>query len=420
MTDAYETGAIFTSAVPSWQRVWYEQKLLDTIRMQSILVPYTITKTDFNAVQAQQVVYSEVFDMEPNWNPTSENTIWFKGGALDSRTITISLALYHDILKFSDYHNLVDYINSGNIPSIVMDKLGQSLVDTKDILARNAFFSHPTPTYAGSATSRATLGSTDLFDVERAELARVHLEELEVPGVASNADGGSQAILCITTSRVAHDIRTAAGSAWLDAQNYNQTQRKFNSEVGQWGGVRFIKTNRLRLRNAGLAVTQTALNGAVVPGQGAAATVDSVYTPGQSSSTRYVAVTSSAGFAVGQYVTIHDNALGVTVLDTDGTQETRRIVSIDTGGANRLSFDKPLLKDHASGAYLTNAADVHASLFIGGPAIVEGVAENAHIITPPKIDDAMMVNRVGWRGMFKFQLFRPEFYEVHYSAGTTN
>lgn len=420
MPDSYETGAIFTSAMPSWQRAWYEQKLLDTIRMKSILVPYTISKEDFSAVQSQQITYTEVYDMEPNWNATSESTIWFKGGALDSRTITINLAMYHDIMKFSDYHNLVDYINRGQIPQVVMDKLGQSLIDTKDILARNAFFTHPSPTYAGSATSRATLGSTDLFDVDRTELARVHLEELEIPGVASQDDGGGQAILCITSSRVIHDIRTAAGSAWLDVQNYNQTGRKFNSEAGQWAGVRFVKTNRMRLRNAGLAVTQTALNGATVPGQGAYSTVDSVYTPGQSSSTRYVAVTSSSGFAVGQYVTIHDNALGTTVLDTDGTQETRRIVAIDSGGANRLSFDKPLLKDHASGAYVTNAADVHASLFIGGPAIVEGIAERAHVITPPKIDDAMMVNRVGWRGMFKFQLFRPEYYELHYSAGSTN
>jgi hypothetical protein len=32
----------------------------------------------------------------------------------------------------------------------------------------------------------------------------------------------------------------------------------------------------------------------------------------------------------------------------------------------------------------------------------------------------MMINRIGWRGMFKFQQFRPEYYELHLTAGTTN
>lgn len=418
MADAYETGAIFTSAVPNWQRAWYEQKLLDTIRMKSILVPFANVVEDFAAVKAKTITYSEIYDTEPNWNTVLESTIWFKGGALDSRSQTIDLAYYHNILKFSDHHSLVDYLNNGNIPAVVMDKVGQNLVDTQDILMRNALLTHPTPSYAGSATSRATLAATDLFDPDRSELARVHLEEAEVPGVVSTEDGGSQTILCITTPRVIHDIRTAAGSNWLDVQNYNQTGRKFNSEAGTWGGVRFIKTNRLRLRNAGASLVQTQLAVAIVPGAGAAATVDSVYNPGQSGSTRYITVDDETGFAVGDYVTVHLQSLGTTVLDSDGTQETRRIVSIDAGN-NRIAFDKPFLKDHAIDDYVTKARDVHASIFVGGPSIVYGVAERPHIITPPKIDDAMIVNRVGWRGMFKFQLFRPEWYEVHYSAGST-
>jgi hypothetical protein len=289
-----------------------------------------------------------------------------------------------------------------------------------DILARNAFMLHPYPFYAGAATSRATLGASDLFDPDIVELARTHLEELDIPGVVASTDEEVPMLVCITTPRVIHDIRTAAGSGWLDAQNYAGTGRKFTGEVGTWGGVRFIRTNRLRLRNAGLAANQTTLSGATVPGQGSAAIVDNIYAPGQPGSTRYISVTDSSGFAVGQYITIHSQPLGVTVLDSDGTQETRRIVAIDSGGANRLSFDKPLLKDHANGDYVTKALDVHASIILGGPAIVQGVAERPFFYIPPNIDVAMMVNRIGWRGMFKFQMFRPEFYELHYSAGTTN
>jgi len=52
------------------------------------------------------------------------------------------------------------------------------------------------------------------------------------------------------------------------------------------------------MRNHGAVVQQTTLNGAVVAGQGASATVDVVYTVGQSNSTRYVVVGRRDRFAV--------------------------------------------------------------------------------------------------------------------------
>lgn len=420
MTDGYETGALtgFTSpTLPSWQRAWYEARLMETLRTKSILVPYSRLVQDFTAVNSKTITYTEVMDLEPNWNAMSEATIWKKGQYLDSRTVTIGLEWYWDIIKYTDHLDPFTYLQNGDAKGIIREKLGQSVVDTMDILARNAYLSHPSPSYAGSATTRAQLTAADLFDPDVAEDVRVQLQEAEVPGLAAVNPGESGEILCITTPRVIHDIRTAAGSDWMDVQNYNSTGRKFTAEVGMWAGVRFVMTNRLRLRNAGLASVQTTLNGATVEGQGAYATVDTVYTPGQTGSTRYITLTDESGLAVGDYVTIHDNALGTTVLDTDGTQETRRIVNIDAGN-NRVSFDRPLLKAHGNGDYCTKAVDVHASLFLGGPGIVQAVAERPNIIVPPKYDDAMLINRVGWRGMMKFQLFKPEYFHVHYSAGS--
>jgi len=418
MADTYETGAIYSTTLPTWQRTYYEDILLEVLRTQSILVPYTILKEDFNAVNTKQIVYSEVYDLEPNWNETLESTIWKKGMYLDSRTVTINLAWYHDILKFSDHLDILTYLNGGDARGIVRNKVGVSLVDTLDILARNAHLSHPNKMFGGDATSRATLDSTDIFDADLAEEIRVSLEEDEIPGIMQTEDGGG-VIVCATTPRVIHDIRTAAGSDWLDVQNYQSTGRKFNAEVGMWAGVRFVKTNRLRLRNHGTAVNQTTLAADTVGGQGSAALVDTIYVPGQAASTRYVTVADSTGFAEGQYATISAQALGTTVLETDGTQETRRIVAVDSGGANRLTFDKPLLKEHASGDYVTNGLDVHASIFWGGPGVVYGVAERPNVIVPPKFDDALLINRIGWRGMFKFQLFRPEWYRVVESAGSS-
>jgi hypothetical protein len=116
-------------------------------------------------------------------------------------------------------------------------------------------------------------------------------------------------------------------------------------------------------------------------------------------------------------ITIHDHDLGNTVLESDGTQETRRIVAIDTG---KLVLDRPLLKPHAIDSKVTNAVNVHSSIFMGGPGVVYGVGERPHPVLLPTIDDLGMIRRLAWRGFMKMQLFRPEFFEVHETSGSND
>jgi N4-gp56 family major capsid protein len=429
MANEYTTGMMWSDSLPSWQRDYYSMLMLETLRTKSILVPYCATKTDYAAAKSGVVIYTEVMDTEPNWNALTESSIWLQGAYMDSRTVRILLEIHGDILKFSDYNEIVQYVNLGNMRGLVKDKIGRNQTDYLDILARNAFLTHPNILRfvggtAATGHARTAITATDLFDPDVAETVRVHLEENEVPGVAKVDDSEGPTIVCVTTPRVIKDIRTGEGSSkWLELQEYAGGGRKFNAEVGSWAGIRFVRTNRLRLRNHGAVAHQTALNGVTVPGQGAAQTVDTVYTVGQSTSTRYITVDDETGFAVGQYITIHDESLnggaGNPPLQTDGSQETRRIVSIDAGN-NRLVLDKPLLKPHADNNLVTNGRDVHASLFMGGPGVVEGIGEAPHPIFPPKYDDLMMVNRYGWRGFLKFQMFRPEFFEVVESAGSTD
>lgn len=423
MSTFYETGALFSSTLPSWQRDYYSLLLLETLRTKSILVPFCAVKEDFAAADSGVVVFTEVFDTEPNWNPLSEGDIWLRGAHMDSRTVRIELEIHGDILKFSDYSEVVNYVKRGDMRGLVANKIGQNQVDYLDILARNAFLSHPYPDYAGGKTSRGALLAADLFDPDMAETIRVHLEENDIPGVFAVEDGGGNNIACVTTPRVIKDIRTSPGSKWLEVQEYAGAARKFTSEAGMWAGIRFIKTNRLRLRNHGAVTTQTTLSADAAAGSGARQTVDVIYNVGQSNAKRYIEVTSSAGFAVGQYITIHSQNIGSggqPPVEGDGTQETRRIISVDEGGANRLSLNKPLLKPHLSGDRVTNGIDIHSSLFMGGPSVVAGIGERPGVIMPPKMDDLMMVNRYGWRGFLKFQQFRPEFYEVVESAGSTD
>jgi N4-gp56 family major capsid protein len=420
MADELETGLLTASSLPAGQRAYYEARLLENLRTKSVLVPFTVMKEDFARRDTGSVIYSEVLDTEPNWNPFTENVVWLKGASLDSRSVTIDLEIHGDVIKISDYNELVNYWNNGDLRGLVDGKLGQNMIAHLDILARNAFLSHPTPIFAGDRADRASLTSSDLFVPDIVETVRVHLEENEVPGLNAVGDGESRDMVCATTPRVIKDIRTAAGSDWIDVVKYAQPMKKFNSEVGMWGGVRFIKTNRNRLLNHGAVVAQTNLDGATVPGQGAASTVDKVYNVGQSISTRYIQVHAVTGFVVGQYITVSSQSsstAGAPITEADGTQETRRIVSIDTVN-KRISLHKPLLKPHADGDFVTTGLHVHASIFMGGPGVVYGVGERPHPVLLPVIDDLGMIRRLAWRGFLKMQLFRPEMFSIVESAGS--
>jgi N4-gp56 family major capsid protein len=426
MANAYETGALYSSTLPEGSRTYYEQLLLQTLRMNSILVPFTVMKEDFAARDTGIINYSEVFDTAPNYNALSESDIWLSGAHLDSRSVQLALEIHGDTIKVSDYNELVNFWNNGDLTGLVKGKLGQNMVDYLDILARNAFLSVNSnyKMFAGGNVNRFALEATDVFDPDYAELVRVHLEERDIPGIASIGADDVQQIVCITTPRVCYDIRNQADGAWLEVNEYAGGARKFSGEVGMWGGVRFIKSNRLKLANHGTVAAQGDLEADTVPGQGAAATVDTVYSVGQTGSTRTVELGSGQGasFAVGDVVTIHsasvavaDGGGGYAPVESDGTQETRRIVSIST---DNIAFDKPLLKAHSAGDYVTKGVDVHASLFIGGPSVVYGVGERPHPMVLPPIDDLNMIRRYSWRGFLKFQMFRPEWLEVVESGGS--
>ena len=424
MTTEYNSGTHFSGDFPDWKRDYYSLLLLETLRTKSIMVPYCAVKTDYSGANSGVIVYTEVMDTEPDWSPLSETDIWLRGAHLDSQSVRIELEIHGDVLKFSDYSEVVQYVKKGDMRGLVRNKIGQNQVDYLDILARNAFAAMPNKVYAGSGnTDRSGLAAGDLLLPGLIAKARVHLEENDIPGVMAVQDVDIPTLVCTTTPRAIYDMKqNDSNKLWDDAQKYAGATRIFTGEVGAYDGTRFVRSNRLRLRNHGAVTVQTAMAVAAAPGDGAARTVDVVYTVGQSTATPYITVDDVTSFAVGQYITISSSLAhnaGTPPVEADGSQETRRIVGIDVS-PKRIKLNKPLLKPHAIDDWVTHGLDVHLSIVHGGPSVVYGVAEAPHVIAPPTYDDLMMINRYGWRGFLKFQPFRPEFVEVIESTSTAD
>ena len=150
---------------------------------------------------------------------------------------------------------------------------------------------------------------------------------------------------------------------------------------------------------------------------------------------------------VGENVTIHrrrNQAAQVTaqpqlrVLDApcydDADMVTRRIVSIDADN-DRLVLDRPLMRPFnvevattgtgvatpASGCYgfVTRGLNLHANVMIAAPGgVVCGVFQPPRIYSPQPIDLYQSVWQVGYDMYLKFQVIKPEAFEVFITSGS--
>jgi len=129
MAFTFDTGSVVSGTLTGGLRPFYDQMLLDTLRNNSVYVPYVETKVDFAAKATGQMVFSEVYDTEPYWNAISETSYFLSGMQMGSRSVTLNVAIYGDVMKFSDFTEYVNFFNNGDFRGLVQGKLGQNMVN---------------------------------------------------------------------------------------------------------------------------------------------------------------------------------------------------------------------------------------------------------------------------------------------------
>jgi len=385
--------------------------------------------------------FTLLYDLEPTVDSVGLRDLWLPALHTDSAKIAITLSHYAGkvaLHKFDEYITYWKRSGMTGLLAIVKGLLAPQMVDTLDMLARNAFLNGPFSLYARDASNDdfSKLADADIFKIGLAEQIWLGLSYRDAP-LAVNPTGPTGDIVSLTTPGAIFDIRAAAGSDWVARQEYTVNTLALPYEVGRCYGARYLQDSRLTLWNNGTQSKQVTVTTAINAGDGAYTTVDEVYTPGQSGATNYIQCSAfSAGeFAINDIVTIHTmrtSAHGVadapdSFSTTAGVQKTiqRRVVNVDVGN-NRLAFDKPILDDYTTDlgtnlfAYITKGKHIHASIFLGGPnGVVSGVAQPPEVHTPPVVDDIEAMHRFSWDGYLKYQRFRPELYEVVYSRGST-
>ncbi len=417
--------------------------LLEQFRRHSIyagLVPTTVNMTGRTGALAESMTVKGVLDMEPNYSPVGTRQIWFNSNYSDTFSKTVNFLSYADkvaLHEFDDKTQAFLYNNQTGMINIARTLLGGSMTTALDYLARNAFLDANqwyskiggtvisgtgNPTFAGIGA----VADQDLFDLD---LSRDIWRMMSYAGIpmAANPTGVQGNIFCVTTPDTVKVVKDDNTSDWFNVNLYANPSMLLNYEIGQYDNTRFIQTPRNVLFNCGdVAVTTTIATQDYGPGDGASPNVvDKVYQVGQLSGVEnWIEVASTAGFAVGDLVTIHQTQtsdFGVTngVDYREATARVRKIEGIDTGGTSgaRLTFDKPLFQEFAVGDFITKGEHIHCSIFIGGPAVINAVGDPIMAYPMPPIDDARAIYRFIWKGRFKYQLFWPEYLYLFFHAG---
>jgi hypothetical protein len=420
-------------------RTWYVPILLNVWRTRNVFTRFIPTVVDLRGRDTNQVVFSQVYDLEPDTDPVGLRDMWAHAMYTDSNKRSITTE--HHMGKVA-LHKFDDYINywrrnpgrAGLVP-IIRDLLARSIADHMDILARNAFLSGPYKLYCGDASNDGfnDLAAGDLFEVGLLDQIWLGMSYREAP-FANNPTGPRGDMLAITSPGVLYDIRNQAGGDFKEAAEYAGDFGKLmmDIEVGRLKATRFIQTTRCTLYNCGPVTVTADIVSSTPAGTGAAATVDGNVTPGQPANTRYVQLDTgqAASFAghEGEIVTIHktktsDYGVSNGVDFTEGSLTNRRLVSVDTDN-DRLSFDRPLQKDYDTEVdtgiygYVTLGRHIHATVCLGGAqGVVAGVTQPPTLHNPPTVDDAMAMKRFSWDAYIKYQTFLSDRFEVVFSAG---
>lgn len=427
------------STILTNQRQWYDPFLRDYYYKNAIYSRFVTAQFNNGSVNAKTMSVTSLIAPHANSNELGLRQLWLPSSYVDSFQRDITFSRYGQKLALHEYDPLITYWQtnpSGGLKTIINQQIGRLMVETLDKLARNAFLTNSFKLIGdGSQTGFDQVQSGHFLGNATVEDIQLGMKERGVPYAQLAMEQGSMTnLFCITTPGETRKMREGtAANDWWDVIKYANPQAAMKGEVGAWKGTRFIETNDACLYNCGEIYTQTTLGAAVHAGDGApapASPVDGVYKVGQPSGVvNYLPVASSAGFAVNDIVTIHvarTTANGVTngVDFTDGKLENRRIVALNTGGANRIILDRPILEDFATDlggtvfGYVTKGRHIHTATFIGGTdGVVLGVARQPKIHTPKPVDDFDSVYRVSWDAYLGYQLFEPTVFENWFGAG---
>jgi len=441
--DLYYSDEPF-SIMTENQRTWLDPDLIDIWRLNSVFRPLITFTRNLGDIRATSMTVTQLLDPHPDISPLSPRQIWMPSMHLDSRAVEITFAHYGNKIAYHKYDDMISYWRQNRqdgLRQIARGALGIAEVDMNDLLARNALLDGALNTgyslygSTGSGVDFTDIAPTDLYNPGLGADIWLGMSYRNVPG-AMGPSGAGGTLVCFTSPGVIYDIQK--NDDWVAAHQYANQVALLNYEAGAYDNVRYVQTPKCTLWNCGDIIARAPISAAVHAGDGAPAhttKVDGVYKVGQQGVTNYISLGTFttgtiASIVVGDIVTFHQtttSTYGVTggVNFNEGKLTNRRVVQVDSVNG-RLVLDQPFLVDFDTDlgggvyGYVTLGRNIHASMFVGGEqALVAGVAQQPMFYELDPIDDFNAIYRFSFDQYLGYQPYRPEVFEVIFTAGTT-
>jgi hypothetical protein len=372
---------------------------------------------------------------------------------IDSRMHKITTARYGDKVQLHKSAKIFQQwkMSGGrDWQPLLRGVLGSNVRRKLEILARNAYLKGPKAywTYAGGATSFATLDSTTKFSIEAVNGWNLRLGNTGDPIIPGEVASGKLALI---PPGAVYDFQeslavasTNEASMWRDSLIYGGNKLQY--EIGAYKNMRFVEVpndkygqNLSVLYNAGAIQAQVGVTTHIDVGDGspdpATTAVDETWYIGQKDVTHSIEVQNHTNFAVNDIVSIHTlrtSAYGVTngVNFLSGKTITRRIVAFPD--STHMQFDRPILKPYTTSlgtvtpegqssctayAYVTKAVHVGFCLVLGSRGGIMGnVNQPIAFYEPRPVDDFDSVWRYTWDIIAGYNIWEPNLFECHFVA----
>jgi len=446
------------------EREWYDPALRDVYIRNAVYSPHVTMKIDLNGPKARTINFNDIIPPRANIAALSNRAMESSRLHTDTYGRDVTTERMGNGMAFHRESQMFNFWErngkAAGIINIINGGLGQVIVDHLDALARNSFFNHPNPTMGtASASGFGLIGADEKMTTDLIDYIWLRLRDRQRPYSALPAHYPTgEEMLCITTAGVVHDLKREIGVGsgeltFVDVHKYSHGGKLIRGEIGMWRGVRFIDNGFAKLWNCGLNEVQTTIKAEVKPGDGApdpaTTKVEGTRKVGQPAATHYLTVQDSAGFSVGDMVSIHRTRHSSGTLTTyssrgvlngpiydDPQKQDVEIYSIDTSGGagdHHIAFNEPFMMVDQSGegletdlgsgvyGYVTLAATIHSALFlvpgISNNGLVAGIAQPPRIYTPRPIDDYESIYRISYDMWLKYALWDSRAYELVFLRG---
>ena len=302
---------------------------------------------------------------------------------------TITLAEYGNAVLVT---RALELFSLADVDPAIANIIAFNMADSIDEVAQTVLRAGQNVLRGGTATSRGTLTSSDVFTSALARKATAKLRANKaIPRKGSLYWAGIH-------PEVSHDLRAETGvGSWRQPHEYQSNDAIWAGEIGTYEGAFYVESPRLYSDKLGADRTALATTAVTV-----------------------AAASAATSFGIASSSVIANQAQPGDKISGTGIATGSLIVSITTDGStSTVTVDTPFSAAVTSTTTITVTPEtkVFNTYFAGQQALAEAVAEEPHVVIGPVVDKLMRHRPLGWYGVLGHAIYREEaLYRVETSS----